>query len=68
MTSPAYRNTPLRNRPAIFRTLAGAERWAAGGNKPLCVVMGDADAGEFLAVCPADASRLVRAGYEMVAA
>mgnify|MGYP001558564718 CR=1 FL=1 len=60
----AYPGIALRNRPAVFRHLDAAEQWAARDAKTLFVVMGavDEDVGRYLAVCPADAQRLVRAG------
>lgn len=57
-----YATISLRNRPAIFRNLAAASRWAAGSAKPAAVVLGLP--GEFVVVCMADFSRLLRAGFE----
>lgn len=56
-----YNGVALKYRPVIFRDGARAQRAAARHIKPHWVVMGEP--GEFLIVCPADFSRLVRAGY-----
>ena len=56
-----YNGIPLRNRPSIFRSLAAAERWAAGSAKAAWIVLGAV--GEYVVVCPADFSRLTKAGF-----
>ena len=60
--SNSYNGLALRHRPGIFRNLDAANRWADDSAKAAWVVMGLP--GEFLVVCPADFSRLLRAGYE----
>ena len=61
----AYRGIALRNRPAIFRSLAVAEAALPTFTKATWLIMGEP--GEYVAVCPADFSRLERAGYMPVA-
>lgn len=57
-----YNGTTLRNRPHVFRSGSLAVSSAVKGQR---VVMGEA--GEYLVVTNADAMRLHRAGYEVVA-
>lgn len=49
-----------------FNTLAYAEAMVGRALYPMMIVLGDCDGerGEYWVVTPADASRLVRAGYE----
>lgn len=59
----------LRYEPIAFSTLARARSYAARCKKPMWVVLGDIDeeAGTATAwvVCPADAAKLERLGYEI---
>lgn len=54
---------------ACFRDPRNAFSFADGCCKPHCMVLGDIDEdgenGQFWVVLPADAQRLVRAGYEL---
>jgi len=58
-----YNGTTLRHRPDIFSNRERAHSWALRSIKPMWVIMGNV--GEYLIVCPSDASRLMRAGYEL---
>ena len=51
-----------------FTTLVSANAFQARANDIMMIVLGDHDGarGEFWLVTPADATRLTRAGYEMV--
>lgn len=60
-TRAKYNGVPLRHAPAVFRFEANARSFAERTRDWL--VMGEC--GEWLVVCPADAARLERAGYEM---
>ena len=51
----------LRHRPEVIRDEAAAFRIADHAAKPLRVMLGD---GAYWVVCPADAERLDRAGFE----
>ena len=57
----------LRYEPIAFRSLERARSYAARCVKPMWVVLGDCDGDEATAwgVCPADAAKLERAGYEL---
>lgn len=63
----------LRHEPQPFRSLELARRHADGcwktAGKTRWIVQGDydaeADEGVFWVVCPRDAERLIRAGYEL---
>jgi len=65
-----YRGTALRHRPEIFTSVEAAQLSLRIGGyvKPMWLVLGhsDDDGAEALLVCPADAQRLMRAGYELV--
>ena len=52
----------LRHRPTIISDRTAAFAWAAGMIKLHFVILGD-DC-KFWVVCPADASRLIKVGYE----
>ncbi len=52
----------LRYQPTIMCSRATAFEWAAGMNKLHFVILGDDCM--FWVVCPADALRLIKAGYE----
>ena len=52
----------LRHQPTIMCSRPAAFRWAEGMNKLHFVILGDDCM--FWVVCPADASRLIKAGYE----
>lgn len=52
----------LRHRPDILSNRTAAFEWANGVKKLHFVILGD-DC-KFWVVCPADASRLIKAGYE----
>jgi hypothetical protein len=54
----------LRHKPMVFLSELAARRFASECVKPHRVVMGEHPA--YWVVCPADASRLERAGYEIV--
>ena len=60
-----YHGVALKHSPDIFVSGALAMTCAARCEKPHRVVMGAA--GQFLVVCPADATRLARAGFEVIA-
>lgn len=45
-----------------FSSLGAAKRWASGCNKMHLVILGDNE--KYWVVTPADAERLVKAGYE----
>ena len=57
----------LRYEPIAFSSLERAQSYAAQCAKPMWVVLGDRDGDEATAwvVCPADAAKLERAGYEL---
>lgn len=54
----------LRHEPAAFRSGVLAESYANRCVKPHYVVQGDFPI--YLVVCPADATKLARAGYELL--
>lgn len=60
-----YNGITLRQRPSIYRDEAVARDALAHGGwvKPMRLVMGEV--GEWMIVCPADAARLERGGYEI---
>ena len=65
----AYRGVALRQRPLIYSCPALAQSAAASRVVPTAIVMGewrDDGRGEFLIVSPADAIRLLRAGFEVM--
>jgi len=69
MTTAALKTAlNLRYEPIAFRNLDRARSFASRAVKALWVVLGDHDGDEGVAwvVCPADAARLERAGYEIV--
>ena len=57
----------VKSRIAVFRNLERANSYTTHCVKPHWVVLGnnDGDNEEYWVVTPADAQRLVRAGYEM---
>lgn len=59
--SHSYAGVPLRNRPMVYTSLALAEQCAASCIKAAWIVLGNV--GEYVVVCPADYSRLTRAGF-----
>jgi len=61
----SYEGVSLKYRPALFTQERFALSSAARCVKPHRVVMGLV--GEFLLVCNADAMRLARAGFEVIA-
>ena len=64
MPTPTYNTVTLRRRPIIMRDGAMALRTAARCVDSMLVVMGEV--GEFLVVTYGDASRLARAGYQLL--
>ena len=63
MTQPSYNGLTLRHTPYVFVSAEAAERYADACVKPMRVVLGLV--GDYVIVCPADAERMIRAGYEM---
>ena len=63
-TKELQKTLRLRHEPRAFTNPALAKSYALGCAKTHYVVMGDCPT--FLAVCPADAARLERAGYELM--
>jgi hypothetical protein len=59
-----YNGVPLRHNPFFFRCPLAAQAWSDRTVKPSHVVLGEV--GDVLVVCPADAARLERRGYEVV--
>ena len=59
----------LRHESIAFGSLERARSFAARCNRPMWIVMGDVDPDSDQAtawvVCPADAAKLERAGYEL---
>lgn len=60
-----YEGVAIKYRPMVYTVAEYAMASAARCIKPHRVVMGIV--GQYLVVCPADASRLCRAGFEMIA-
>lgn len=54
----------LRNQPFIFNDPGLAQSFADRCHKPHVVVLWECP--QFLVVCPSDAARLVKAGYEIL--
>lgn len=63
-TKDLQRNLGLKYEPAAFRDPRLARSLADRCKTPHMVVMGDCP--WYWVVCPADASKLVRAGYEIL--
>lgn len=53
----------LRHNPDVFTKMESAFRWAENCHKLHIVMLGDN--GQYWVVCMADASRLVKSGYEI---
>lgn len=69
MTTAALKTAlRLRYEPIAFRSLERARSFASRALKAMWVVLGDHDGetGVAWVVCPADAARLERAGYEIL--
>jgi len=68
-TKELQRTLNLRHEPIAFGSLERAKSYAARCTKPMWVVLGDVDEDTGTAVawvvCPADAAKLERAGYEI---
>ena len=62
-TKTIQKTLGLRYEPIAFSTLERAQGWVGRATKPMWVVLGD-DVTAW-AVCPSDAARLERAGYEI---
>jgi hypothetical protein len=61
----AYRGVYLRRRPIVFTSLDAARRSLeiGGWTSTMWIVMGEGN--EAVLVCPADAARLEKAGFEI---
>jgi len=67
-TKDLQRTLDLRHEPIAFGSLERARSYAARCEKPMWVVLGDIEdtgAAVVWVVCPADAAKLERAGYEI---
>lgn len=65
MNAKEYKsNYSLRYTPDIFKSLENAKSFSSHAVKTQWVVMGFV--GQYLVVCPADAQRLIKNGFELI--